>query len=337
MIRLVAAAARSPVLYLVTALVLTVATFAVLNDFFFRSGNLKSVASGAAPLGVIALGVTIALACGAIDFSVAGNAALAGVVAAWVDARAGGGLGILAGLATSTGVGVVNGVVITATRINAFIATLAAAGALRGFAFLLAGSSIGVIVEDGPIYAVGQKQAAGLPGTVWTLLVVVAVAFVFVRYVPLGRRLLAVGGNPEAARLAGMASARLQVLGYTISGLAAGIGGILLAGRAGVAIPQAATGTELLVFSAVLLGGTSLWGGRASVVGSLAGVLLLNVLYNGLVLERISTYWQTLIQGALLIVAVWLLRPQQDERDPGALVRRYLARRSSRAGGKAAP
>jgi len=315
-----AGALRSPALYLSAMLVGAIVYFSVANPFFGDWENVRTVAAGSAPLGVIALGVTLALACGAIDFSVAATAALAAVVMGWVGQHAAIGLGVPAALGVGVAVGLANGLVITRFRLDAFITTLAAAGAYRGLAFLVAGSSVGVSVESDLVTSLGQDMALGVPNTVWTLAIVALVAWWVLRFTPFGRRLLAVGGNREAARLAGVSPSRVQIAGYVISGTCAALGGILLAGRAETAIPQAATGTELLVFSAVLLGGTSLFGGRASVIGSLLAVLFLNFLYNGLVLERISSYWQTIIQGALLIVAVWLLRLQSEGRDPAALV-----------------
>ena len=187
-------------------------------------------------------------------------------------------------------------------------------------AFVLAGSSVGVFINGGPIMGLGQASSLGLPNALWLLLISAGIGFLLLRHTPYGRRLLAVGGNAEAARLAGMPVGLLQLSGYLISALGASIGGILLAGRDGTAIPQAASGTELLIFSAALLGGTSLAGGRASIIGSVLGVLLFNVLYNGFALQSVSPYWQIILQGALLIVAVWLVQQRQQGRDPASVI-----------------
>ena len=324
--RLLARSLASPLLYLAALLAASVAYFSLVNPFFGDFQNFKAIGAGAAVLGVIAVGVTLALAAGAIDFSVAGNAALAGVVVAWLDQRIPPGPAILAALGLATAVGAVNGVIVTRFRVNPFIATLALAGSLRGLAFVIAGSSAGIFIEGGPLVALGQQSIAGIPTPLLTFLAAGALAYIALAHTRYGRNLLAVGGNPEAARLAGIAVAPTQFAGYLISALAAGVGGILLAGRTGAGIPQAAAGQELLIFSAVILGGTSLWGGRASVVGSVLGILFLNVLYNGLVLEQVSPYWQTILQGALLIFAVWLVQRQRQGEGLESLLARLRPR-----------
>jgi ribose transport system permease protein len=326
------AALRSPLVYLAAALVVSLILFAAGAPDFLTARNLKDVAAGSAALGVIALGVSLALAAGAIDFSIAGTAALVGIVVARVDTTQPAALALLAGLAVALAIGLLNGLVVVRLGVNAFIATLAAGGAYRGIAYMLAGSSVGVILPNGLIKSIGLDGVLGIPDPAWVLAAAAAGAYVALRHTRFGRGLLAVGGNAEAARLAGLPAARMQVAGYVIAAVFAGAGGVLLAGRSTVAIPAAASGSELLVFSMVLLGGTSLWGGRASVVGTLLGVLFLNVLYNGLVLERVSSYWQTILQGALLILAVWLVQAQREGRDPAALLRRALRSPPPRSG-----
>jgi ribose/xylose/arabinose/galactoside ABC-type transport system permease subunit len=317
---------RSSELYLLVLLIGTATYFSVNTQFFGTTANFTSVAAGAAVLGIAAMGVTVALAAGSIDFSIAGTMALSGVVAAWLDGHVGGLLAIVGAIAAAVAVGAVNGVVVTRFQINPFIATLAMAGTLRGFAFLVAGSSAGVLVEDGPIVTLGQQKVLGVPLTIVAFALVAFAAFTLLRHLTAGRALLAVGGNPEAARLAGLPVARAHRAGYLVSAGAAGLAGVLLAGRTGSGLPQAASGQELLVYSAVILGGTSLWGGRATVIGSVLGILFVETLRNGLVLDRVSPYWQTILQGAFLIAAVWLVRQQQEGRDPVWLAGRVRAR-----------
>jgi ribose/xylose/arabinose/galactoside ABC-type transport system permease subunit len=309
--RLLLAAVRSPLLYLATFLVASLVYFSVVNEFFASVSNFKTIGAGAAGLGVVAICVTLALAVGAIDFSVAGNIALCGVVGAWLSQHVPGGLAIVAVLLVALLVGVVNGSIITRFNVNPFIMTLAAAGSLRGLSFVMGGSSAGMEVQSSALMWLGQGSIAGLPVPLILLAVVTAVAAFVLRSLPFGRNLLAVGGNVEAGRLAGLPVARLQVAGYMISAFGAGLGGLLLAARSGAGLPQAASSQELLIFSAVILGGTSLWGGRASVIGSLLGILLINVLYDGLTLEQVSSYWQTILQGVLLILAVALVKQKE--------------------------
>jgi ribose/xylose/arabinose/galactoside ABC-type transport system permease subunit len=281
-------------------------------------------------LAVIALGVTVALSAGAIDFAVAGNAALAGVVAGVVGRELGAEIGFLVGVGGGTLIGLSMGLVIQRFDLNPFLVTLAMAGTLRGVAFVLAGSSVGVFIDAGPTLALAQDDTFGVPDSLWLLMALAFLAWLFLARLPFGRSFLATGGNPQAARLVGIRSGGVLVAAYGISGTAAALGGLLLAGRAGVAIPQAGAGTELLVFSAVLLGGTALSGGRASIAGTLLGVLLINSLYTGLVLTRQSPYWQTILQGVFLIAAIVLVRMQAEGRHPVALVATAIRRRIDR-------
>jgi ribose/xylose/arabinose/galactoside ABC-type transport system permease subunit len=317
---------RSPELYLLVLLAVTVVWFSIVNPLYGTSANFTSLVAGAAVLGTAAMGVTVALAVGSIDFSIAGTIALTGVIAAWLDGHVGGGLAIVGALTAGMLVGLVNGTVVTRFGINPFIATLAMAGTLRGLAFLIAGSSAGIFVEGGPIVSIGQHEILGIPVTIVVFAAVAVAGYLLLAHARPGRTLLAVGGNPEAARLAGLPVARAQRWGYVVSATAAAVAGVLLVGRTGSGLPQAASGQELLVYSAVILGGTSLWGGRATVIGSVLGILFVESLRTGLVLERVSPYWQTILQGVFLIAAVWLVRQQQLGRDPVWLVERIRQR-----------
>lgn len=313
---LLGAIRRSPLLYLAAALAGSIVAFSLLNEFFGTWRNAQTIGAGAAGLGIVAIGVTVALAAGAIDFSVAGTLALCGMVGAWLTGRTAGVLVILAVLLLALAVGAINGGLVVHFDVNPFLLTLAVAGALRGLSFVIGGSSAGIEVESAAILWLGEGRLAGLPVPLLLLLAVAAIAAWVLGCTRFGRNLLAVGGNPEAARLAGLPVARLRTAAYLISAASAGLGGLLLAARSGAGLPQAASGQELLIFSAVILGGTSLWGGRASVAGSLLAIMLINVLYSGLTLEQISAYWQTILQGVLLITAVYLVQ-RRDERRRG--------------------
>lgn len=305
----------SPLIYISIVLVASLVVFTVTVPVFGTAGNLAGIGAASASLGIMAVGATLALGAGAIDFSIAGNAALSGAVAAIAGAHSSPEIGILVGLGCSLLIGLANALVVICFRVNALIATLAMAGSLRGMAFVMT-NSVGAFVDTGPLVTLGQGRVGVVPYSVFFFAVVAAAGVWLLRSTALGRSMLAAGGSADAARLAGIRTEAMQLVGYLVSAFAAGLAGLLLAGRAGVAIPQAATGTELLVFSAVLLGGTSLNGGRATVLGSVLGILLLNTLYTGFILLKVSTYWQTIIQGALLIIAVRLVQLRAEGRDP---------------------
>jgi ribose transport system permease protein len=319
-------AARSPLAYITVALLAAIVFFSFSAPDFLSTTNVRDVGSGSAGLGIIAIGVTLALACGSIDFSVAGTAALVGVVVARVDGDHSALVALLVGLGLSIAIGLLNGAIVVVGRVNPFIATLATGGAYRGLAYLLSGASVGVALDEGFVAEIGGGKTLGIPNPVLVLALVALVAFVALRWTRYGRGLLVVGGNAEAARIIGLPVRRVQLSGYVIASVAAGLCGVVLAGRSTFAIPSAAAGTELLVYSMVLLGATSLWGGRASVVGTVLGVLFLNVVYNGLVLEGVSSYWQTILQGVFLILAVWLAQARQGDSE-GVLQRMLAARR----------
>jgi ribose transport system permease protein len=324
--RLVANAAGSPLLYLATFLIACLVYFSVVSQYFGNLENFKTIGAGAAGLGVVAISVTVALAVGAIDFSVAGTIAVTGVFAAWLSQHVAGALAIVVVLGAAALIGLFNGTIITRFGVNPFIMTLATAGSLRGGAYVLGGDSAATPLESSAVRWLGQGTVVGLPVPLILLILVTALAAWVLRSLPLGRNLLAVGGNAEAGRLAGLPVQRLQIAGYVIAALGAGLGGLILTARTGAGLPSAALSQELLIFSAVILGGTSLWGGRASAVGSLLGILLINVLYNGLTLEQVSAYWQTILQGVLLILAVWLVQEKQTGRDPLSFLRSVVSR-----------
>lgn len=310
-----AAILASPLIYISVAFIVSLVVFMFWVPRFGTTRNLAGIGAASASLGLMAVGATLALGAGAIDFSIAGNAAMTGSIAAVVAVNTSPEVGIVAGMLAALLVGLVNATVTIRFRVNAFIATLAMAGTLRGISFVVS-NSVGVFVESGPLATLGQGKLGEIPYSAIFFAVVAVCGAWALRATTLGRSALAVGGDPAAARIAGIRTEPIQFLGYVVSALAAGMAGLLLSGRAGVAVPQAATGTELLVFSAVLLGGTSLNGGRASVLGSAIGILFLNTLYTGLVLAKVSPYWQTIIQGALLIIAVRVVQLRSEGRDP---------------------
>lgn len=296
-----------PSLLLVGGLGLLCLLFALATEDFATEATLRTVLLSGAWLAVLAVGTSLALAAGAIDFSIMANVALTGLVAAKLAATHPT-LGILAGLGVGALVGLANSVFVVGLGVNPFLGTLAMLGALRGIDLMIGDGTVGISVTDSFLGDVLLRDAAGVPYAFLIVTVVTVVAVWAMGYTVFGRRLIAVGGNAEAARLAGIRPRRVQTYGYLISGVAAGCAGILLASRLGAGVPLAGNGQELTLFSAVLIGGTSLWGGRANVLGSLLAVLLLTTLYSGLVLSGHSEYWQGIVSGCLLIVSVWLVQ-----------------------------
>jgi ribose transport system permease protein len=278
--------------------------FTVLSPLFLSVQNLLNIGRAVAVTGIVASGTTIALVSGALDLSIASVMNLAGVVAGGLSiAGVPAPLAILAGVACGTAVGIANGFVVTRLRINPIIATLASAGIVSGISYLLT-SGVESALSDPLFQSIGRSQVAGLPTSMILFAIVVGITFVILRYTHFGRMTYAIGGNPIACALAGINVNRWRMLFFTASSFSASLAGIVLLSKLGTVIPNAATGTELTTIAAVILGGTSLAGGAGSIQGTVVGVAILGTLTNGLGLLNVDAYWQAIISGVVLIVAV---------------------------------
>ena len=273
------------------------------TDTFFTEVNLTNVLRQNAFIAILAAGMTFVILTGGIDLSVGSVVALSGVVCA--DLLAGGSpiaAAVAAGLLVAIGVGLVNGVAITALRIPAFVVTLAMMLAVRGAAFKYTDArTITGLPESFSALSSGWAAAFSMMG------VFVLAWFVLIR-TPLGRHVHAVGGNRQAAWLAGVRVTRVQLTVYAVSGLAAGIAGILVASRLNAGYPRAGEYYELDAIAAVVVGGTSLFGGRGSIWGTLAGAFFIGILNNALNLFHVSSYDQMMVKGVVLLLAASLDR-----------------------------
>jgi len=200
-------------------------------------------------------------------------------------------------------VGLVNGMVIAYARINALIATLGTLAVVRGLGYVVSGG-VELPVEDERYLDLGTAELLGVPVLVWILLLVFVGFGLLLPRSKFGKYAFAIGSNARAARLAGVPVKRWRVVYYTVGGLLAAVGGVLMVARIGTAQPSASTGAELLVITAVILGGTRLTGGKGTLLGTFLGLLVLGTLNNGLVLLSVPAYWQQVVQGAALLSAV---------------------------------
>jgi ribose transport system permease protein len=280
------------------------AMFSVLSEFFFSVQNFFNIGRAVAVTLIVASGTTIALISGAIDLSIAAVMDLAAVITGTLSiSGAPAPVAILAGVAAGTSVGVFNGVIVTRLRINPIIATLASAGIVRGIAFLIT-SGQSKALADPAFQLVGRSNLSGVPGSLVIAVVVLSITYVVLRRTVFGRMVYAIGGNPVASALAGINIDRWRLFFFMASSFSAALAGIVLLSRLGTVIPTAAMGTELNTIAAVILGGTSLAGGAGSVQGTIVGVLILGTLTNGLTLMNIDAYWQAIVAGIVLIMAV---------------------------------
>ena len=285
------------------ALALECLVVGLTTDTFFTPGNLSNVLRQNAFIAILAAGMTFVILTGGIDLSVGSIVGLSGVVCAGLLAR---GIDVVpaiaAGLGIGLGVGLVNGAAVTTLRIPAFVVTLAMMLAVRGAAFKYTDAR--TITGLPPAFA---TLSGGVAAATIMLAVFVA-AWVVLSRTPLGRHVYAVGGNLQAAWLSGVRVTRVQMTVYATSGLAAGLAGVLVASRLNAGYPRAGEYYELDAIAAVVVGGTSLFGGRGSIWGTLAGAFFIGILNNALNLYHVSTYDQMIVKGVVLLAATSLDR-----------------------------
>lgn len=278
---------------------------------FLSSFNILSFLRYNAMFALIALGMCFVIITGGIDLSVGGVAALASVVSAFASPYGWAG-GVAAGMAAGLAFGVLNGVMITQMRIQPFIATLAAMLASYGSALLLADNQSVSVSYDTAFTMIGQDDILGFPIPAWVALFAYVLGWIFLERLPAGRHVLAVGDGEATASLMGLKVRRTIFSVYAVSGLLAGLAGTVLAAQFGAGQPTEGVGWELFAIASVVVGGTLLSGGAGSVGATLAGVLLLGMVFNVLNFENglgwisLSAYWQSVIRGLFLLVVVIL-------------------------------
>ena len=276
---------------------------------FLGTFNVLSVLRYNSMFALVALGMCFVIITGGIDLSVGSTAALGSVVAALLSPY-GAIPGLLGGLAAGLAVGACNAFIITRLNILPFIVTLATMLAASGCALLLADNqSVSVSYETGFV-ELGQGDFLGFPIPAWIALIAYLLGSIILNFTSFGRTVLAIGGNEDAARLMGLPAQRVKALVYLASGGLAGLAGVILAAQFGAGQPIEGVGWELFAIAAVVVGGTLLTGGVGSVGSTLAGVLLLGLIFNILNFENglgwisLSAYWQAVIRGAFLLLVV---------------------------------
>ena len=289
---------------LVCALLFLVLSFTVPN--FATVENAKGLTMSVTTVGIVACTMLFCLAAGDFDLSVGSVVALAGVVAALTINKTGSiALAIAIPVALGAGVGAINGFVIARLGINALITTLATMQIVRGFARLLAdGSSIGISNEA--FGKLGQYKLLEFQSPVWVMVLCFVVFGLLLNKTIYGRNTLAIGGNSEAARLAGVNVARTKILIFAVQGAVAALAGVLLASRVSSGQPNTSEGLELQVISGCVLGGVSLTGGVGTISGMIVGVFIMGAVQNAMNLLNIPTFWQLVASGAILLAAVLL-------------------------------
>lgn len=300
------------------ALALLLLFGAVRYDGFLGAYNIASVLRYNAMFALIALGMMFVIMTGGIDLSVGSVAALSSVVAAlvspygWLTAT-------LAAVLAATALGFINGIVITRLRILPFIATLAMLLAARGLALVIAGNQSVSVATGGGFTDIGQGDFLGIPIPAVVLAGAFALGWLVLNHTAFGRHGLALGGNEDASRLMGLDVDRIKLTVYTLSGLLAGVAGVILAAQFSAGQPTEGLGWELSAIASVVVGGTLLTGGTGTVGGTLGGALLLGLIFNVLNFENgrglisLSAYWQSVIRGVFLLAVVVLQNRQRKD------------------------
>ncbi len=303
--------------YVVAALVLIVAVMAASSPAFLSVGNLANVAKNFSFVGIVALGVTLVILTGGIDLSVGSVMALSAITCAMTMQAVSGtalagvpyatlAVSLLAALGAAAVVGLINGLLIARLGLSPFVTTLGMLSIVRGLAYAVTQgrgqAPTGPDVDA--FYAVTDASVGRVPMAMIYLLVLAFLMALVLHHTRFGRHVFAIGGNERAAALTGVSVERVKIAVYVLSSLSAGLAGILMTGWLGSAPANLATGYELTIIAAAVIGGANLAGGVGGPAGAVIGALLIEVIRNGLVLAGIDAYWQIVLVGVIIILAV---------------------------------
>lgn len=294
----------------IIALILLIGFFAFLpatRTVFLSTGNVFNIIRQASTNLYMAIGMTMVIILGGIDLSVGSIVALSGVVTGgmiayndlpvWVA--------VIAGLVVGLLFGAFNGLIVSTTTIPSFIVTLATMNIARGFAYIYTGGAP-IRVVSSEFNFIGSGYVNIVPTPVIYLVILAIISIYLMTKTKLGRYIYAVGGNSEAARFSGISNAKVTMFVFTFSGLMAAISGVVLASRMFSGQPTAGSGAEMDAIAAVVVGGTSMQGGIGTIGGTIIGGMIIAVLNNGLNLMNVSSFWQYVVKGAVILVAVYI-------------------------------
>ncbi len=284
-------------------IVLFIALSALVPDFL-TAGNITGLLLSVTLIGTIAATMMFVLALGEVDLSVASIVAFSGVVGAAVTSATSSSLvGVAVGVLSGGVVGFLNGFVVARLGINSLIATLASMEIVRGLAYIVSNGDAVIITQEN-FFAIGAASLLGVTLPVWVMFAGFVVFGALLTSTVFGRNVLAIGGNSEAARLAGLSVTRIKIVVFTMQGLITGLTGVILTSRMALGDPKTSQGLELAVISACVLGGVSLVGGVASISGVIVGVFIMGAVENAMGLLNVPTFYQYLVRGGILLLAV---------------------------------
>jgi ribose transport system permease protein len=296
------------------ALLLIVIVFAISSPVFLEVQNLKNIIVQVAVIAVVAAGAMFVILTGGIDLSVGGVLALAGVLSASVVRNTGSpALAIVVCLGVALLLGLAAGGLITYGRIPPFVCTLGIMSIARGAAFVYSG---GIPISGFPpaFRFAGAGEIAGIPMMVIIPVIVYGILYFVLRSTPFGKIVYAIGSNEEATQLTGIDTGKYKIIVYGLAGLLTGLGALMYIGRINSGHPNSGLGYELNAIAAVVIGGTSLSGGRGSIIGTVIGALIMGVISNGLNLLNIDPYYQSIVLGTVIVLAVMIDQNAQRQR-----------------------
>jgi len=291
---------------LLIVIIVMVVGMSIVSSVFLTSGNILNVLRQVSINGILAAGMTFVILTGGIDLSIGSVIAVTGVVVGklMVDGQSPT-TAIIVGLIAGLVFGTFNGIAIAYLGLPPFIATLASQTMGRGFALVYSDGKPYTIMNQSYLN-IGKGSALGLPIPVWILIVVCIIAYIVLNYTNFGRYVFAIGGNENAAKLSGVKTKIIKMATYIIAGLLSSIAAIILASRISSGQPTSGTGYELDAIAAVAIGGTSMNGGIGSMGGTIMGFVIIGVLSNSLTLLNVSSFYQLIVKGAIILIAVVL-------------------------------
>jgi len=303
---------RSPAFYPLVGLIVVTICMIFASDKFLTSSNLENIARQVSINAIIAVGMTCVILTGGIDLSVGPVMALSGTLtAALLVAGVPGPIAIVAGLALGAAFGIGNGIFVAYLKMPPIIVTLATMGIARGLGLMYTnGYPISGLPEWFSVF--GRGEVLGMQFPIVIMILVYILAYILLQHTPVGRYIYAIGGNEEAVRLSGVRAPRYKLLVYGISGFTAAVAGLVLTSRLMSGQPNAGVSFELDAIAAVVLGGAAIAGGRGAILGTLVGAMLLGVLNNGLNLLSVSPYVQSVIKGAIILLAIFISRKHHN-------------------------
>lgn len=295
-----------------TFLIVFSLSVAIFNTQFLTVGNIFNILRQTSVNAIIAAGMTFVIITGGIDLSVGSILAFSGAILAKIVIIQGNVFfGIMALIITGTLLGLLNGVIICKGRVQPFIATLGTMILLRGATLVFSDGrpiSFGSVEHSKILDLVGAGYFLRIPIPAYLMIIIFAIGYFLLKHMRIGRYIYAVGCNEKAAHIAGINTEKVKIFAYSICGLLAAVAGLIVTTRLSSAQPTTGAGYELDAIAAVVIGGTSLSGGRGSIIGTLIGALIISVLNNALNIMDVSSYYQMVVKGTIIIMAVILDR-----------------------------